>query len=81
MKDSLNTTLFPGVPSNVEVHDGFRNEHALTASQILEEVRKLMAVHTTQSVTCVCDTSVKPLESVNIQVVDWSLTGRCIGRA
>ncbi|KAL9711964.1 hypothetical protein Ac2012v2_005038 [Leucoagaricus gongylophorus] len=53
VKDSLNTTLFPGVPSNVEVHDGFRNEHALTASQILEEVRKLMTVHTTQSVTCI----------------------------
>ena len=80
MKGSLDATLFPGVPSTVEVHDGFRDEHALTASQILEEVKKLMAVHNTQTVTCVCQTSIKVFQSVILDV-DRSLTRRCIGRA
>lgn len=65
MKGSLNATLFPGIPSTVQVHDGFRDEHALTASQILEEVKKLMAVHNTQTVTCVCYINIKPLQSVS----------------
>lgn len=54
MKEPLNATLFPGIPSTVQVHDGFRDEHALTALQILEEVKRLMTVHNTQTVTCVC---------------------------
>ncbi|KAF9451947.1 alpha/beta-hydrolase [Macrolepiota fuliginosa MF-IS2] len=53
LMDPLDTSLFPGVSSSVQVHDGFRNEHALTAPQILTEVKKLMAAHNTQSVTCV----------------------------
>lgn len=51
--DNLDSKLFPGVPSSVEVHDGFRNEHELTASTILAEVKRLMASKNTQSVTVV----------------------------
>lgn len=36
---SLDTKLFPGVKSNVKAHNGFLDEHAKTASQILAEVK------------------------------------------
>lgn len=50
----LDTSLFPGVSSGIQVHDGFRDAQAETAPQILAEVKRLMAAHNTQSVTCVC---------------------------
>ncbi|KAI0699167.1 alpha/beta-hydrolase [Cerioporus squamosus] len=40
---SLDTTLFPGVPSSVQVHGGFADEHAKTAAPILAEVKSLLA--------------------------------------
>jgi hypothetical protein len=40
---SPDDTLFPGIPTNIEVHEGFANEHKKTANQILAEVRNLMA--------------------------------------
>lgn len=36
--ESLDSTLFPGVSSSVEVHDGFKNEQAKTATTILSAV-------------------------------------------
>lgn len=50
---NLSPTLFPGVSSSVQVHEGFRDEHALTATTILTEVKRLMTVKNTQSVTVV----------------------------
>lgn len=41
--ENLDSTLFPGVSSVVLVHDGFRNEHALAALEILTEVKSLIA--------------------------------------
>jgi predicted lipase len=38
----LDPSLFPGVP-NVGVHEGFRNAHQATASQILQEVENLIS--------------------------------------
>ncbi|KAF5340885.1 hypothetical protein D9758_012176 [Tetrapyrgos nigripes] len=38
----LPADLFPGVPSEVRVHHGFRTEHARTANIILNEVIRLM---------------------------------------
>ncbi|CAA7265172.1 unnamed protein product [Cyclocybe aegerita] len=35
----LNPTLFPGVPSNIQVHSGFASEHAKTAVSVLTAVR------------------------------------------
>jgi hypothetical protein len=51
--DPLDTALFPGVPSSVQVHNGFRNVQAITALKILAEVKTLMAAHSTSTVTVV----------------------------
>ena len=37
---SLNTTLFPGVSSDAQVHNGFAAEYAKTEFIILDEVKK-----------------------------------------
>jgi hypothetical protein len=50
---NLNSSLFPGVSSSVQVHQGFRNEHAITAPTILKEVKRLMAVKNTGKVAIV----------------------------
>jgi len=52
-KVPLDSTLFPGVPSGVLVHRGFRDAHAQTALPILEEVRKLFATHNINNLTLV----------------------------
>ncbi len=41
--EDLDTTLFPGVKSDVQAHNGFLEEHAKTAPQILAEVKKLIS--------------------------------------
>jgi hypothetical protein len=38
LKGELNSTLFPGAPAGLEIHSGFRDEHALTADEIRTEV-------------------------------------------
>ncbi|KAK0504705.1 alpha beta-hydrolase [Armillaria luteobubalina] len=42
LQDNLDTTLFPGVSSDVYVHGGFKDAHASTASAILAEVKSLI---------------------------------------
>ncbi|KAG2037862.1 Alpha/Beta hydrolase protein [Suillus americanus] len=49
----LDPTLFPSVNSNIEVHSGFANEHALTASIILKEVKSLISQYNAKSVTLI----------------------------
>ncbi|KAJ7639217.1 lipase class 3 family protein [Roridomyces roridus] len=39
----MNTTLFPGLSSSIEVHSGFADEHALTAPSILAAVQAAVA--------------------------------------
>ncbi|KAH9924679.1 alpha/beta-hydrolase [Epithele typhae] len=39
----LDATLFPGIPSSAEVHEGFANEHAIEASAILAETKSLLS--------------------------------------
>lgn len=56
LRGPLDATLFPGLPSGVEVHTGFRDEHARTASQILVEVKKLLADNNSKTVTLVSNT-------------------------
>jgi hypothetical protein len=46
-------TLFPGIPTAVEIHAGFANEHQITASQILVEVQQLMAKYSSTTVILV----------------------------
>ncbi|KAG2155985.1 Alpha/Beta hydrolase protein [Suillus bovinus] len=45
--------LFPGVKSDVQLHGGFADEHAKTASAILNEVKSLLSKHGATSVTLV----------------------------
>ena len=47
----LDTKLFPGVSSGVQVHGGFRNQHEKTASTILTEVKRLMVTGSESLVT------------------------------
>jgi predicted lipase len=53
LMDPVDSSLFPGIPGSVQVHDGFRNEHALTAKTILAEVKRLISAKGATSVTCV----------------------------
>jgi len=50
---ALNTTLFPSASSSVQVHDGFRDEHALTADVIYGAVTSLIHSTGVADVTCV----------------------------
>ncbi|KAI9508343.1 Alpha/Beta hydrolase protein [Russula earlei] len=43
-------TLFPSIPSDVQLHSGFALEHQKTAPKILEEVKRLMAEHSSTHV-------------------------------
>ncbi|KAF9241189.1 Alpha/Beta hydrolase protein [Melanogaster broomeanus] len=51
--ENLDPTLFPGVDNSVEVHSGFANEHAQTATIILNEVKSLISQYGAASVTLV----------------------------
>ena len=42
-KQNLNSTLFPGVTSDVLVHIGFAEEHEQTAATILDDVNVLLS--------------------------------------
>ncbi|KIM35591.1 hypothetical protein M413DRAFT_79247 [Hebeloma cylindrosporum] len=50
---SLDPTLFPGVSSFIESHDGFANEQAKTATTILAAVKTTIAAHAATKVTIV----------------------------
>jgi len=49
----LDPTLFPGVPSSVQVHQGFALEQAKTAPDILAAVQTLLEQHSSSSVVLV----------------------------
>ena len=49
----LSSTLFPGVPGDVLVHNGFRDAHNATASSILAEVKNLISQNGATSVAAV----------------------------
>ncbi|KAI0670760.1 alpha/beta-hydrolase [Trametes maxima] len=51
--DDLDSTLFPGLPSGVQAHNGFADEHAKTASTILTEVKNLLAKNNAKQVVVV----------------------------
>jgi hypothetical protein len=50
---NLDTELFPGILSGVQVHEGFRDEHEKTAFMILTEVKRLMSVTGIKSIVTV----------------------------
>ncbi|GLB38530.1 putative alpha beta-hydrolase [Lyophyllum shimeji] len=43
LRGPLDSALFPGIPDNVSVHTGFRDQHAIASKQILTEVQRLLA--------------------------------------
>jgi hypothetical protein len=45
--------LFPGIPSDAEVHSGFVIEHLKTANQVLAEVKRLMDEYSSTNVVLV----------------------------
>ncbi|KII90747.1 hypothetical protein PLICRDRAFT_543894 [Plicaturopsis crispa FD-325 SS-3] len=49
----FNSTLFPGLPSGVQGHQGFLEEHEKTADVILAEVKSLLASTGAKSVTLI----------------------------
>lgn len=51
--ESLDSSLFTGIPNSVLVHSGFLHEHSLTASQVLDAVRQAISAHGTSTVTTV----------------------------
>ncbi|KAF9646508.1 alpha/beta-hydrolase [Thelephora ganbajun] len=51
--DELSTSLFPGVPSSIRVHDGFANAHANAANTVLSAVITGVNTYGTRSVTTV----------------------------
>ncbi|KAJ3971599.1 lipase class 3 family protein [Lentinula raphanica] len=50
---ALDSSLFPGVSSSVEAHDGFAKAQASTASAVLAAVQQAMAAHSTTAVITV----------------------------
>ncbi|KAH7881944.1 Alpha/Beta hydrolase protein [Phlebopus sp. FC_14] len=50
---SLDPNLFPGISSSIEVHNGFRDEQASTATDVLSAVQTTMSKYSTTSVTMV----------------------------
>ncbi|KAG8746068.1 hypothetical protein FRC10_006171 [Ceratobasidium sp. 414] len=51
LTDPLDPALFPGLPSTIEVHDGFRNAQASTAKTVLATVKKIIAERGATQVT------------------------------
>ena len=51
--DKLDTSLFPGIPSTAQVHGGFADAHAETASIVLAETKRLIAAKGATTVTLV----------------------------
>ncbi|KAM6497181.1 lipase class 3 family protein [Amanita muscaria] len=52
-QESLDSNLFPGIDSSVEVHNGFANEQAKTATQVLSAAKSALSTHGATSVTVV----------------------------
>ncbi|KIJ65380.1 hypothetical protein HYDPIDRAFT_167094 [Hydnomerulius pinastri MD-312] len=50
---NLDSTLFPGISSDIEVHSGFKDSQADTATDVLAAVQTTMSKYSTTSVTMV----------------------------
>ena len=78
----LDPNLFPGLPSGVQVHHGFLDEHAETIAVIFDEVQRLLAKTGATSVTCV---RILPCLDLHIQpshhglLTGWSFARRRAG--
>ncbi|KAF9224206.1 alpha/beta-hydrolase [Gyrodon lividus] len=50
---NLDSTLFPGLSSSIEVHSGFKDAQAKTATEVLSAVQTALSKYSTTSVTMV----------------------------
>jgi hypothetical protein len=79
----LNPSLFPGVPSTVEVHNGFASEQASTAPTILSAVQQTLSAHGASSVTVIghsLGAALALLDSVYLRVqLNASVNVRMVG--
>jgi len=53
IRQPLDETLFPGIDSSISVHQGFRNEQALTAAAVLDAVQMAMSQFNATHITAV----------------------------
>jgi len=53
LRGPLDPALFPGVPSDVSVHTGFSEQHAIASKQIFAEVQRLLALKGSKAVITV----------------------------
>ncbi|CAE6418297.1 unnamed protein product [Rhizoctonia solani] len=53
VRDTLSSSLFPGVSSSVKVHDGFMKAQAATATVILAGVKNLLSAHSATKVLAI----------------------------
>ncbi|KAJ7915125.1 alpha/beta-hydrolase [Mycena leptocephala] len=75
----LDPTLFPGLSSSIEVHSGFANEHAKTATLVLAAVQKGLSQFDVKKVTLVGDSAALSLiESVYLPLHITGVTFRTI---
>jgi len=79
---NLNSTLFPGVSSSIQVHNGFADEHAKTADSVLAAVKTALQQSSLNKVTVVghsLGAALALLESVYLPLFLPDVTFRMIG--
>ncbi|KAF8347909.1 lipase class 3 family protein [Amanita rubescens] len=52
-QEILDPSLFPGIDSSIEVHSGFANEQAKTATEVLSAIQKTISEHGADHITVV----------------------------
>ncbi|KAH8833453.1 alpha/beta-hydrolase [Flagelloscypha sp. PMI_526] len=52
-KSPPDPSLFPGIPKDVKIHDGFKAAHFRSAADVLNAVKATMSTHNTNKIVCV----------------------------
>ncbi|KAF8968553.1 lipase [Flammula alnicola] len=79
---NLNSTLFPGISSSIQVHSGFADEHAKTATSVLSAVQTAIQKSGLKKVTLVghsLGAALSLLESVYLPLFVKGVTFKTIG--
>jgi len=79
---NLDSSLFPGVSSNIMVHDGFKNAQAKAATQVLAAVQTAISTHHATRVTIIghsLGAAIALLDSVYLPLHIPGVTFRTIG--
>lgn len=77
---TVDSKLFPGLPSTVSVHSGFRDAHAASATAVLAAVKKVITERVGTKVTVGEYSALHPLIYIEIYILcgnSWSFFGRC----